>query len=651
MNDGNKIYCPLNSLNSCPLNLLNLVNFPSNPKPFDVSLFERENIPFPDGNYLAAKDNTMHILILEDAKSTQLLLKARLEKEGHTVEAVDNGHQGFLLASSNPYDCIISDIMMPRWDGMKFIEAIQVVRPHLPIIIVSSHHGDAEIRSRLESYRNVINILPKPFDFKELFHTLSKVPIQSHDSVNKMARIVCTIGPASSSTETLGKMLLAGMDVARLNFSHGTHEDHAKNLAAIREAEQTWEKPIAVLQDLCGPKIRVGEMADGAIKLVTGSKIRIQAAPVVGNKDCISTISPEIIADLKIGAPVLLDDGLLELRVLEEGEEAVICEVMSGGLLKSSKGMNLPASSLSLPSITEKDWQDLNWTLNHDIDYVALSFVRSADEVQAIKDHIAKAGKKIRVVAKVEKPEAVNHIREIIETSDAIMIARGDMGVELPAARVPRIQQKIINLCWEMNTPVITATQMLDSMTTNMRPTRAEVTDVSLAIREGTDAVMLSQETATGISPINVVRTMASIICEEERHSKLSLDKYHQLVGDTSANPALKAVASINNMTATLLLDPEGTLYPALSKWNRKVLSLLVTRSMQTARHASLFHNIVPLIVQEKLHRSEIIFKALEMAKESGYIRAGDTVAVVEGEHTTNQGIHQAGALQIVHVT
>ncbi len=594
----------------------------------------------------------MHILVLEDSKSTQLLLKARLKKEGHLVDTVDNGHQGFLLATSNSYDCIISDIKMPRWDGFKFIEAIQVVRPHLPIIITTSSHDDIKTRNRLEKHSNILQILPKPFDFKELFHTLSEIPSQSHDGVNKMARIVCTIGPASNSTETLGKMILAGMDVARLNFSHGTYEEHEKTLTAIREAEVNWEKPIAVLQDLCGPKIRVGKIEGDAVTLEVGRKIGIQASPTMGTKNQISTISPEIIADLKVGDPVLLDDGLLELRVIEPGVEEAICEVIVGGVLKSNKGMNLPATSLSLPSITEKDWRDLDWALSHSVDYVALSFVRTSDEVQAIQDYIAKSKRNdLRVVAKIEKPEAVNNIREIIEVSDAIMIARGDMGVELPAARVPGIQQNIIDLCWEMNTPVITATQMLDSMTTNSRPTRAEVTDVSTAIKEGTDAVMLSQETATGVSPVNVVRTMASIICEAERHSNLSLDQYKQIVRDVTANPAIIAVTSLKNTAATLLLDPKGAIYPLLSKSNRKVPSLLVTRSMQTARHASLYYNIVPLIVREELRRNDIVFKALDMAKESGYIKKRDIVAVVEGEHTTNKGIHQAGALQILHVT
>ena len=463
----------------------------------------------------------MRILVLEDSKPTQHLLRSRLEQEGFTVDTADNGHQGFQLATSNAYDIILSDINMPHWDGFKFIEAIQVVCPYLPILIITSAHDDREILKRLDNYPNVLGVLAKPFDFDALFKQLASIPSQTHTSVNKKAKIVCTIGPASNTPEILGKMILAGMDVARLNFSHGSYEAHEATLLAVREAEKTWEKPIAVLQDLCGPKIRTGPMQDGAIRLLTGEVLVIQAEPVEGTVDRISTITPDILADLKVGDPVLLDDGLLELRVLKEGADEVHCEVIVGGTLKSSKGINLPHTALSLPSITEKDWQDLDWGLDHSIDYVALSFVRSAEDIWRIKKYIKASGKRnLKVVAKIEKPEAVQNIREIIEVADAIMIARGDMGVELPAARVPRIQERIIQLCWEMNTPVITATQMLDSMTTNARPTRAEVTDVSMAIKEGTDAVMLSQETATGIDPVNVVRTMASIICEEERYAR-----------------------------------------------------------------------------------------------------------------------------------
>ncbi len=593
----------------------------------------------------------MRILVLEDSKPTQHLLRSRLEKQGCAVDTADNGHQGFQLASSNAYDVIISDIQMPHWDGHKFIEAMQVVSPSLPILIITSTPDDRVMRERLQRQANVAAILAKPVDFAALFDILAGIPAQTHTSVNKKAKIVCTIGPASNSTEMLGKMILAGMDVARLNFSHGSYEAHEATLLAVRSAEKAWEKPIAVLQDLCGPKIRTGPMRDGAIQLRTSDPLILQSAPNEGTPERISTITPAIIADLRVGDPVLLDDGLLELRVIGEGADEVRCEVVVGGTLKSSKGINLPRTELSLPSITEKDWQDLDWGLNHSIDYVALSFVRSAEDVWRIKNYIKASGKRnLKVVAKIEKPEAVRNIREIVEVADAIMIARGDMGVELPAARVPRIQERIIQLCWEMNTPVITATQMLDSMTTNARPTRAEVTDVSVAVKEGTDAVMLSQETATGVDPVNVVRTMASIICEEELHTQPSAERFRDLDRDAGANPALTAVANLETTNATLLLDPDGSLYPLLSKWNRSVPTLLVTKSLHVARHASLYNNIFPLIIRDELGRTEMVFRSLAMAREWGYIRAGDLVAVVEGARITRSGIHQMAAVQVLQI-
>ena len=593
----------------------------------------------------------MRVLVLEDSKPTQHLLRSRLEKHGCAVDAADNGHQGFQLASSNAYDVIISDIQMPHWDGHKFIEAMQVVSPSLPILIITSTPDDRTMRERLHRQANVVGILAKPVDFTALFDILAGIPAQTHTSVNKKAKIVCTIGPASNSTEMLGKMILAGMDVARLNFSHGSYEAHEATLLAVRAAEMAWEKPIAVLQDLCGPKIRTGPMRDGVIQLRTGDPLILQAAPIEGTPKRISTITPAILADLRAGDPVLLDDGLLELRVVGEGADEVRCEVVVGGALKSSKGINLPRTELSLPSITEKDWQDLDWGLNHSIDYVALSFVRSAEDVWRIKNSIKASGKRnLKVAAKIEKPEAVRNIREIVEVADAIMIARGDMGVELPAARVPRIQERIIHLCWEMNTPVITATQMLDSMTTNARPTRAEVTDVSVAVKEGTDAVMLSQETATGVDPVNVVRTMASIICEEERHTRPSAERFRDLTRDAGVNPALTVVANLETIDATLLLDPDGSLYPLLSKWNRNVPTLLVTRSLHVARHASLYNNIFPLIIREELGRTEMVFRSLAMAREWGYIRAGDLVAVVEGARVTRSGIHQIAAVQVLQM-
>jgi pyruvate kinase len=230
------------------------------------------------------------------------------------------------------------------------------------------------------------------------------------------------------------------------------------------------------------------------------------------------------------------------------------------------------------------------------------------------------------------------------------MVARGDMGVELPAARVPRIQQEIINLCWKMNKPVITATQMLDSMTYNSRPTRAEVTDVSVAIKEGTDAVMLSQETATGTDPVNVVRTMAAIICEEERHSAMSVEQYRDMLDDSSTNEIVTAAAGLTSTSATMLFDPKGEIYPTLSKWNRRVLSILVTHSTHVARHASLFKNIVPLIIREGLDQESMLVKALKMGREAGYLHKGDTLAVVYGGDIAGCKVEQVGALRLVVV-
>ena len=593
----------------------------------------------------------MRILVLEDSKPTQHLLRSRLEQAGFSVDTADNGHQGFQLATSNAYDIILSDIAMPHWDGFKFIEAIQVTSPHLPILIITATHDSQDILARLERYPNVLGVFAKPFDFDALFKRLASIPRQTHTSVNKKAKIVCTLGPASDSPGMQGKMILAGMDVARLNFSHGSYEAHEATLKAVRDAEKAWEKPIAVLQDLCGPKIRTGPMQGGAIQLQAGEVLVLQAVPIEGTSERISTITPEILADLRIGEPVLLDDGLLELRVLKEGTAEVHCEVIVGGTLKSSKGINLPATALSLPSVTDKDWRDLDWGLDHSIDYVALSFVRSAEEIWRIKKYIQASGKRnLKVVAKIEKPEAVQNIKEIVEVADAIMIARGDMGVELPAARVPRIQERIIRLCWAMNTPVITATQMLDSMTTNARPTRAEVTDVSMAIKEGTDAVMLSQETATGVDPVNVVRTMAAIICEEERYARPSAEQFQALVEDAAVHPALSAIANLSTTAATLLLDPDGSLYPILSKWNRKVPTLLVTKSLHVARHANLYNNIFPLIIREELGRTEMVFRCMAMAREWGYIHAGETVAVVEGPRVTRSGIRQMAAVQVIRV-
>jgi len=593
----------------------------------------------------------MRILLLEDSKSSRLMIQQQLITLGHDVDAVENGQQGFLKATSNQYDLFICDLLMPHWDGFKFMEAMQAVCPHLPVVVISSTTQDEHLEAKLAPYDNIIASLGKPFNIDQLDAILQKIRTQASDSVRKLARIVCTIGPASQSSQTIGRMVLAGMDVARLNFSHGSHEQHKKHLLAIRKAEEEWGRPIAILMDLCGPKIRTGLIKDNKVILRAGYNIVIQAEAIEGTEERISTISPEILPDLRVGDPVLLDDGQMELKVIQEGDKEVVCQVVVGGKLSSNKGINLPETPLSVPCLTDKDRLDLEWGLNHSVDFVALSFVRNPEDIMEVKEIIAKSGMRaLKVVAKIEKPEAVERICEIIEVSDVIMIARGDLGVEIPAAKVPRIQQKIIKLCWEQNTPVITATQMLESMTENTRPTRAEVTDVSMAIKEGTDAVMLSGETAAGIDPLNVVRTMASIICEEERHSILSFDLKQFTSSRAEINPALIAAASLGEAAATMVLDFGGQLYRYLSKWNRQTPTLLVTNSVHVARHSCIFKNVMPIIIKDKLSRDQMVFRALDEAKQRGYLVSGDTLAILEGKRLTQGGIPQVGAFQLVKV-
>ncbi len=595
----------------------------------------------------------MRILLLEDNITCSKILENQLGKKGHLVDAVFNGRQGFLEASTNQYDLFLCDILMPHWDGFKFIEAAQVVCPNLPIVVISSSIKDRpDLLEKLKKHPNIIGFLPKPVDIKELEALMAKVKIQTKANIRKLARIVCTMGPASKSKKIIGQMILAGMDIVRLNFSHGSYEQHEGYLNTVRRAEKEWDQPIGVLMDLCGPKIRTGSMQDNGIHLNNGDSIILQAEPIEGTPERISTIAPELLPDLQTGDPILLDDGLLELEVEKPGKTEVICRIVVGGMLRSGKGMNLPATRLSLPSVTDKDKKDLAWGLEHEIDFAALSFVRSASDIIEVKDIINKSGKRdLKVVAKIEKPEAVENISAIIDAADAIMIARGDMGVELPAAKVPRIQRRIIRMCWEKNTPVITATQMLDTMTGNTRPTRAEVTDVSLAVWEGTDAVMLSGETAMGIDPVNVVRTMASIICEEERYTEIDWSHYKRLNQDTSQiNPALTAAATMGRAAAVMVLDPEGLLYRHLSKWNRTVPTLLITDSLDKARQSCIYKNIHPIIIEKKLERDEMVFAAQEKAKEQGYLRSGDVFAVLEGERLTKGKIDQVGSFQLIKV-
>jgi len=338
-------------------------------------------------------------------------------------------------------------------------------------------------------------------------------------SYNK-TQIVATVGPASSSKEMLRALLKEGVDVFRLNFSHGTHEDHLKVINYVRELNQELGTTVALLQDLQGPKIRVNDVQPG-VELKQGQELTITTKQLVGNNEIVSTSYENLPHDVKVGDMVLIDDGKIELKVKEVRKTEVLCTVIYGGPLKPRKGINLPFTKVTAPSLTEKDMTDLEFGLKHNVDWVALSFVRKAADIEIIKDIIKRSKATTRVVAKIEKPEALENIDAIIEATDAVMVARGDLGVEIWMEEVPMVQKMLVDKCNKAAKPVIVATQMMESMIENPRPTRAETNDVANAVMDGADALMLSAETAAGKYPIEVIRSMVRTIGSVEKQGNI----------------------------------------------------------------------------------------------------------------------------------
>jgi pyruvate kinase len=337
--------------------------------------------------------------------------------------------------------------------------------------------------------------------------------------LNTRAKIVCTLGPSSSDYETIKELILTGMNVARLNFSHGTHEEHQALIENIRRASRDTGRLLGILLDLQGPKIRVGRFAQGQAALRAGARFTITGREVEGDETIVSSTYRLIAQDVHPGERILLDDGNLALRVVEVNAPDVVCEVTLGGVLKNNKGINIPGAALSVDTITEKDLKDVEFGIRQDVDFLAMSFVRHPDDLRRMRAYLDEAGARLPIIAKIEKPQALEHIEEIVAVSNGIMVARGDLGVEMAPEEVPAIQKKIISLCNGSGVPVITATQMLESMVNNPRPTRAEASDVANAILDGSDAVMLSAESASGRYPVEAVAVMKRIIhATEESH-------------------------------------------------------------------------------------------------------------------------------------
>ena len=463
----------------------------------------------------------------------------------------------------------------------------------------------------------------------------------------RRAKIVCTIGPASRSPDVLRALVDAGMDVARLNFSHGSHADHAAVVADLRRIADEAGRPLAILQDLQGPKIRLGTLQGGSVQLSTGARFVLTTEEIEGDADRASTTYKALPSDVTQGDDILLSDGLLRLRVDVVNGEDITCTVVDGGHLRQRAGINLPGAELSVPSMTEKDLSDLAFGVEQGVDWVALSFVRSAADVDALKAELARLQADAGVIAKPEKPQAIDALDAIVDAADAIMVARGDLGVEMSPERVPFIQKTIIRACAAAGKPVITATQMLESMIENPRPTRAEASDVANAVFDGTDAVMLSGETAMGAHPIHAVQMMHRIVSEAERNvaaqpemrrrarreSALSFsDAIAEAAGQVAADTKAAAIVAFtqSGFSAKLIARsrPQTRIYAFTP--HRRVQRRLCVHWGLEPRHAAY------------LERTQDMIEVVEQQLlEESIVRAGDSLVFLAGMPSNRPGDDQ----------
>lgn len=455
----------------------------------------------------------------------------------------------------------------------------------------------------------------------------------------RRAKIVGTIGPSSNTVETLKKLIESGLNVARLNMSHGTHEGHLQTIKNIREASKICNKEIGILCDLQGPKIRVDKL-EQPLNLKAGEEWVIGPSDVVDQypqyKDCfIPTVYKDLVHDAHESATILFDDGLLEAKAFAKDGKVLKIKIVIGGTLKSNKGINLPDSNVSAPSLTSKDEEDLMFGLKNNVDYVALSFVRTAEDIKKVKYIIHKLKCHTPIISKIEKPEAVENIEEIIKVTDVIMIARGDMGVEVGNHLVPSIQKRIIELCNSYGVPVITATQMLESMTNSPRPTRAEANDVANAIWDGTDAVMLSGETASGAYPVEAVKMMGQIVEEAEKTPKER--PLLRNIDITSVSASVQVAASIiaekHQSQWVVSVTQSGNSCLKMSKFRPKVNVLGVTNSVEVMRRMSLYWGITPYFFDEgEEHLSELQDKMIQELKDRKLVQNGDKLVITHGD-------------------
>ena len=456
----------------------------------------------------------------------------------------------------------------------------------------------------------------------------------------RRTKIVCTIGPATSSEECLEQLIRAGMNVARLNFSHGTQQDHALVIERVRALAKRLGCPIAILQDLQGPKIRTGLLEGGQpVQLRDGAEVTITTRDVAGTAALVSTTYQQLPQDVKVGDRILLDDGLLELSVLDSDATTVQCKVLHGGLLKEHKGINLPGVVVSAPSLTAKDRDDLQFGIAHGVDYVALSFVRRPDDILEARRYMrqlcAEGDQQPALpplIAKLEKPEAVANLDAILEVVDGVMVARGDLGVEMAPEKVPLIQKRIITRCNDLGLPVITATQMLESMITNPRPTRAEASDVANSILDGTDAVMLSAETAAGAYPIEAVQMMVRIALETEAGDTTARQPHcKHLTQAHAVSHAARALSEEASVQAIVVFTRSGASARLISKDRPRTSILAYTPSERVYRQLALWWGVWSYCMPFRGTTEELIAQVAQRLQDDQLLHKGDNVVFMGG--------------------
>ncbi len=459
-------------------------------------------------------------------------------------------------------------------------------------------------------------------------------------------KIVATLGPASDSFEKIKSLAKEGVDIFRINFSHGSREQHSDIIERVKKIGEYLEFPVAILQDLQGPKIRLGKIRNGKAFLRNGEEFILTVKDVVGDEHIASVTFPAVINDVSPGETIFINDGLIKLKIVKVDKENIYTKVIEGGEISDHKGVNFPNTRLSVPAITEKDKKDLEFGLKNGVDLVALSFVKSPDEVEELRSLMKKYGRIVPIISKIEKWEAVENLEEIINVSDGIMVARGDLGVEMPIEEVPVIQKKIISMCNKKGKPVITATQMLNSMIENPTPTRAEVTDIANAIFDGTDAVMLSNETAVGKFPLESVSVMRRVIKNTERSTIfkrfLKNKTENEKLEDSSVSEAIalsaNKIAENIKTKAIITATESGRTALLVSKYRPAVPVIALTPKTETLKYLTLKWGVIPVKVEAFRTVDEILQRAMEIAKEKGIVKNGDTVVITAGSHTGISG-------------